>query len=75
MKSYMKPTVSFMPLSASSSGGSVSCSDPADIGLIEEILGMKIDPVNGFNALEPCKVPYDIEIFCKFTSANLTFTS
>ena len=71
----MKPTVSFLPLSASTSSGSVSCANPADIELIQEILGLPVDPVNGFSKYEACQTPYDIEIFCKFTSANLTFTS
>jgi len=75
MKSYIKPSVSFMSLSASSAGGSVSCMNAADIGVIQDILGETIDPKRGFNMLEPCEIKYDIDIFCKFTSANLTFTS
>lgn len=68
MKSYMKPTISLAVTGNNASY--VSCIVKADIDLIESILGGSL-PSNAFGSNEPCGTDIPIDIYCKFTSAEL----
>ena len=68
MQKYVKPTIS---LTASvSANGPAFCSVQADLDLIQAITGLKITE-NSFAATEACKDQLPIDIYCKFTSAEL----
>lgn len=68
MQKYVKPTIS---LTASvSANGPAFCSVQADLDLIQSITGLQITE-NSFAATEACKDQLPIDIYCKFTSAEL----
>lgn len=68
MKSYMKPTISLALTSGN--GGYGSCIVKADEELIESILGIELTP-NSFGMEEACSDKLPIDMYCKFTSADL----
>lgn len=69
MKSYMKPTIS-LAMIGSDAGSYSSCIVKADMDLIQSIIGIEI-PSNAFSLNEPCGTQLPIEMYCKFTSAEL----
>lgn len=70
MKSYIKPTISLVITNGN--GGYGSCVVKADEELIESILGGGIDLTSkSFGMNEPCEVHIPIDMYCKFTSADL----
>ena len=69
MKAYMKPTIS-LAVTNSGSGFLGSCIVKADMDLIESIIGGPF-PSDAFGIAEACVNPIPIDIYCKFTSAEL----
>lgn len=70
MKSYMKPTISLVVTNGN--GGFGSCVVKVDEELIESILGGVIDLTpDSFGLNEACKHQVPIDMYCKFTSADL----
>lgn len=70
MKSYIKPTIA-LAITGNDSGSYSSCIVKADMDLLESILGGSIDFSKAFATTEPCSSPIPIEMYCKFTSAEL----
>ena len=68
MKSYIKPTISLVITNGN--GGFGSCIVKADEELIESILGLELTP-NSFGMNEACVDKLPIDMYCKFTSADL----
>ncbi len=70
MKSYIKPTISLVVTNGN--GGFGSCVVKVDEELIESILGGVIDlNANSFGMNESCAEKVPIDMYCKFTSADL----
>lgn len=69
MKSYIKPTIA-LAITGNDSGSYSSCIVKADLDLIESILGLEV-PSNGFSMTESCENQLPIDMYCKFTSAEL----
>lgn len=71
MKSYIKPTIA-LAITGNDSGSYSSCIVKADMDLLESILGGSYDDFSkAFATTEPCSPQIPIEIYCKFTSAQL----
>lgn len=68
MQKYVKPTISLT--ASESANGPAFCSVQADLDLIQAITGLQINE-NSFAATEACKHQLPIDIYCKFTSAEL----
>lgn len=71
MKSYMKPTVS-LAMIGSNSDALGSCIVKADLDLIQSIVG-GADANKTFGQYEACEIQIPLEIYCKFTSAEMGF--
>ena len=65
----MKPTIS-LAITGNDSGTIGSCIVKADMDLIQSILGGNV-PSNIFGIAEACGTPLPIDMYCKFTSAEL----
>ncbi len=69
MNDYIKPTIKLA--SAASPRGISSCSTTGeDMELIQSIVGGGVDADKIFNSNEGCLIPVELEMFCKFTSAE-----
>lgn len=70
MKTYIKPSISLVA-AVSDTGTSSSCTTTAeDIELIQSIIG-GADASKIFGSGEPCDIPIDLDMYCKFTSTDL----
>lgn len=69
MKEYMKPTIAIAANSSSSIP--VFCAVQADLDIIASILGPEFDSSKIFGMKEACIQQIPIDIYCKFTSAEL----
>lgn len=69
MKKYTKPTIAIA--ANSSTSVPVFCAVQADLDLIAGILGSGFDGKKIFGLDEPCEQPVPIDIYCKFTSAEM----
>lgn len=70
MKSYMKPTISLAITGGN--GGYGSCIVKADLDLLQSILGNDFTfSKNSFAMSEDCVEGIPVDIYCKFTSAEL----
>lgn len=69
MKKYIKPTIS-LAITSDDSGFLGSCIVKADMDLLESILGGSF-PSDAFGMAEACGTQIPIDIYCKFTSAEL----
>ncbi len=70
MKSYMKPTISLAITGYN--GGYGSCIVKADLDLLQSILGNDFTfSKNSFAMSEGCVEGIPVDIYCKFTSAEL----
>lgn len=68
MNDYIKPTIKLAAASGSRASAS-SCGTSADMELIQSIVG-GADADKIFNSNEGCEIPVELEMFCKFTSAE-----
>ena len=68
MKTYVKPTLSL--LSSEPTSQYTSCIVKADLELIQSITGLEITK-NSFAMTEPCQHQLPIDMYCKFTSAEM----
>ena len=69
MKEYMKPTIAIA--ANSRSANPVFCAVQADLDLIKNIVGDGFDWDKAFAITEACMEGIPLEIYCKFTSAEL----
>lgn len=69
MKSYIKPTINLVA-AVSDAGTSTSCGTTSeDMELIQGIIG-GADANQVFGSGEPCDIPVDLDMYCKFTSTD-----
>lgn len=70
MNKYIKPTIKLASTASARSTAS-SCSAAEDMDLIQEIIaGTGADPNTVFNSNEGCQTPIELDMYCKFTSAE-----
>ena len=69
MKQYTKPTIAIA--AATGTSNPVFCSVQADLELIKNIIGDGFNWDQAFALTEACKEGIPLEIYCKFTSAEL----
>ncbi len=69
MNNYVKPTIKLAV--ADASGGVVSCGTTGtDMDLIQSIIG-GADAEKTFGLGEPCEIQIPLDMYCKFTSAEM----
>lgn len=70
MNQYVKPIIKLAGTATNSSSAG-SCYTKADMELIASIIGQPIDVNTAFGINEACIDKLPIDIYCKFTSAEL----
>ncbi len=70
MKNYIKPAISLVAVAADSGTSSSCATTSADMSLIQSIVG-GLDANKIFGGNEPCEIPVDLDMYCKFTSTEL----
>lgn len=70
MNQYVKPIIKLAGTATNSSSAG-SCYTKADMELIASIVGQPIDVNTAFGINEACIDKLPIDIYCKFTSAEL----
>lgn len=70
MSQYTKPSIMFLA-AGTNSASTTSCFTKADMDLITSIIGPDIDISTAFGMNESCVNPLPIDMYCKFTSAEL----
>ena len=69
MDNYIKPAIRLVADSGARAA-TTSCSTSGDMDLIQSIVGgAEKDDIFGMN--EPCKINIPLDMYCKFTSAEL----
>ena len=69
MSQYIKPGIKFVSLNVAAISASNCTTSGEDLKLIEEVFGIT-DWDKAFSTIEPCTEGYQIEAYCKFTSAE-----
>lgn len=70
MNQYVKPIIKLAGTTTNSSSAG-SCYTKADMDLIESIVGQKVNSNTAFGINEACVDKIPIDMYCKFTSAEL----
>lgn len=69
MQKYVKPTISMTASITPDQLG--TCMVQADLELIQSIVGNGIDMKDTFGMQEACAIQIPLDMYCKFTSAEL----
>ena len=69
MDNYIKPSIKLVADSGARAG-TTSCSNSADMDLIQSIIG-GADADDTFGMGEECKIQIPLDMYCKFTSTEL----
>lgn len=70
MSQYTKPSIMFLA-AGTNTASTGSCFTKADMDLITSIIGPGVDSSTAFGMQEACAVQLPIDMYCKFTSAEL----